>query len=153
MQTQFGVSGRMQSAAATLGQHCNTRKNLGRVELLLLSQKFTGSNTLLMSDAPQANLWVWKFWKDPAASGKEACQFHLDHLSTMPNSSPDWYYLIIMWTRCDTPFLQQIWNWSSKRLKDLPRFTQQVRLLLIWQVAKESVLGWAVDIIEPISIR
>ena len=31
-----------------------------------------------------------------------------------------------------------------KRLSDLFEFTQQVRLLLIQHVVKESVLGWAV---------
>lgn len=40
------------STAAAFGQHCNTRENRRRVELLLLRQKFTGSNTTLMSAAP-----------------------------------------------------------------------------------------------------
>lgn len=48
-----GVSGCTQGAASRLGQHCNTRENLGRPELLLLSQKFIGSNTPLMSAALQ----------------------------------------------------------------------------------------------------
>lgn len=37
---------------------------------------------------------------------------------------------------------------TDKKLKfnevDLPKFIQQVRLLLIWHVAKEQVLRWAV---------